>query len=125
MGTVYQAGNWIYTGTADSQGGHENGHVIRGREYAPRAVRKAGWKNNTVWLREHVDPNATPVEHVPKLRYLYPLDKGMRRQIAPLARPFPKPESSAFEPCDCGGRLDVPKTASRTVGAGRARLQVC
>lgn len=26
----------------------------------------------------------------PKLKYLYPLDRAMRKQIAPLAKPYPK-----------------------------------
>ena len=30
------------------------------------------------------------VDLLPKHKYLYPLDRAMRRQITPLAKPYPK-----------------------------------
>lgn len=109
-GGVYQAAGWTYTGTATSQGGYEPAHVVRGRLYHPRAVRKKGWKNNTLWLRENVDPDAQPVAHEPKHRYVFPLDRAMRRKVAKLAKPYPKTDRRpSYKPCGrCAPRLDVP-----------------
>ncbi len=87
LGTVYQAGGWFYLGTS------EQGYLkIHGQIVHPRTVydRYGPGGQSVPWLRANVDPNAGRVEMQPKLRYAYPLDKAMRRQLAPLARPYPK-----------------------------------
>lgn len=42
------------------------------------------------WARKILDPNATIIKGTAKHRYLYPLDRAMRRQIQKLAQPYPK-----------------------------------
>ncbi|MGD8501165.1 MAG: protein Mom, partial [Phycisphaerales bacterium] len=87
-GAIYQAGNWIYTG----QTGKDFRAIDRsGREWHSRQVSRTGVK------RQYGEARAVPrledCKIVPlegKHRYLYPLDRAMRRQIAPLAKPYPK-----------------------------------
>jgi hypothetical protein len=90
-GGIYQAGNWIYAGHATPQRYLE----IHGRLVHPRSMYGKfgpGAKPQSVtWLREHVDANARWVHQPPKHRYLMPLDRRMRRQVAALAQPYPVP----------------------------------
>jgi hypothetical protein len=87
IGAIYQATNWVYTGSKEYHMYRVNGIL-----YHPRSLySKYGVGGQSVpWLRSHVDENAARVTTPPKHRYLYPLDKAMRRQIAPLAQPYPK-----------------------------------
>lgn len=75
-GGIYQAGNWIYTGESNPV----IEHYIGGRW---RHTRGAYWqsKGTTVPTRE------TPGKH----RYLYPLDRAIRRRVQTLAVAFPAP----------------------------------
>ena len=88
IGGIYQAGNWIYVGeTPDSHLYKDS----RGRVWHQRQVSVTGVKPQYGELR-HV-PKIGECEKIPQLgkhRYLYPLDRAMRRQIAPLAQPYPK-----------------------------------
>jgi hypothetical protein len=87
VGTIYQAGGWLYLGTS------EQGYLkIHGRIVHPRTVydRYGRGGQSVPWLRENVDPKAERVEMAPKLRYVFPLDKAMRRQLEPQALPYPK-----------------------------------
>lgn len=74
-GRIYQAGNWIYAGISNSTTEYRLG----GRWVHTRG---AYW---------HPDRNdATPSRTVPgKYRYLYPLDKAMRRSLRKLSLPYP------------------------------------
>lgn len=87
VGTVYQAGGWIYLGGATQPYLKVLGQVVH-----PRSVYdKYGKGGQSVdWLRKHVDPSAQRVPMPPKLKYAMPLDKAMREQLAPLAKPYVK-----------------------------------
>ena len=63
--------------------------VVHGKRMHARSVSAAGWKQTVEWLREHVDPNAYGVPGSRKHRYVMPLDRAMRRQVAKLAQPYP------------------------------------
>ena len=87
VGTIYQAGNWIYAGR--SQAAEEyivNGKRRHGRSFS--ALKPAHL--TTKQALERMDPNHQVVMGSSKHRYLYPLDRAMRRQILPLAQPYPK-----------------------------------
>lgn len=86
-GGIYQATNWVYAGTFTAQ----NYIELRGELHHPRSLgAKYGVGGQSIpWLRKHVDPNARNVPQPPKHRYLMPLDRRMRRQIAKLAMPYP------------------------------------
>lgn len=78
-GGVYQAGNWIYSGTSNPV----IEYFIRGKW---RHVRGAYYEKN----------RATPTRtRKGKHRYLMPLDNDMRRRVQSLAKPYPKRVGSA------------------------------
>jgi len=85
VGGIYQAGNWIYAGAFDGDGGF----VIHGKIVHSRTVGSRGWKQSVEWIQKNIDPKCRKAETY-KHRYLMPLDDEMRKRIAPLAQPYPK-----------------------------------
>lgn len=97
-GGIYQAMNWIYTGETPSGYKYED---TTGRIWHQRQVSSSGWKLQYGEMRKvPVISECKKVFQPGKHRYLYPLDRAMRRQIEPLAQPYPK-------------RADVGKMESR------------
>lgn len=89
LGRIYQAGNWIYTGrSAPARVLVHRGKRLHRRHYtgstfgSPKATPPPG----SVWV-------SVPGKH----RYLYPLDKPMRRAIRKLALPYPQPADALAE----------------------------
>lgn len=82
-GTVYQAGNWIYTGETAPTVVYKD---MEGKLWHPRNVGKD--LNKVAIQRKRSQCKKT--KRPGKYRYLYPLDKAMRKQIEPLAQPYPK-----------------------------------
>ena len=83
-GGIYQAGNWIYTGQTSPA------VILKlpNGEYAdPRRFNGHG-HNKKKAVPEGSEEIKTPGKH----RYLYPLDQSIRRQVLPLAKPYPKRE---------------------------------
>ena len=79
VGAIYQAGNWLYVGKSNAQ-----------RECVKNGV--AVHKRTVVSVYGSIKgfaPSAIYWKH----KYLYPLDKAMRRRIEPLRQPYPKRES--------------------------------
>jgi hypothetical protein len=87
VGVIYQAGNWVYAGAS-----HHEWIRVHGRLVHPKSLHsKYGVGGQSIpWLRHNVDPRAERVPMPPKHRYLYPLDRAMRRFVTPLARPYPR-----------------------------------
>lgn len=86
-GGIYQAGNWIYAGASNSADEYIiNGERMHGRSVlARRNSSKTARETNTLtWARKHLDPNTVQICGSSKHRYLYPLDKPMRRKIEKL-----------------------------------------
>lgn len=87
VGTIYQATGWLYLGTS------KQSYIrVRGRIEHPRTLydRYGAHGQSIPWLRKHVDPNAERVPMAPKLKYVYPLDKVLRRELQEVALPYPK-----------------------------------
>lgn len=84
-GGIYQAGNWIYEGSKTDSNQKINGIVLHRRTVYSRYGR-----HDLEWIKDNIDPNAEWVNMPPKHKYLYPLDRAMRRQIESLAKPYPK-----------------------------------
>lgn len=80
VGGIYQAGNWIYTGTTKP----DVMYLSRGRFVHHRTATSRGSAKGLATL--HLPP---------KHRYLMPLDDDMRQRITPLAKPYPKRVRSA------------------------------
>lgn len=93
VGSIYQAGNWIYTGTSQPDRYYLDKH---GRKWHSRQCSASGMKPQYGVLRavpkiSECTKVATPGKH----RYVMPLDSEMRAKIAPLAKPYPKRVRSA------------------------------
>jgi hypothetical protein len=84
-GIIYQAMNWVYTGTQSAAWKMVNGEVVH-----PRSLYSRYGTHALSYLRTHVDPHSKLVRMPGKHKYLYPLDPEVRTRIAPLARPYPK-----------------------------------
>lgn len=88
LGSIYQAGNWVYSGISRSTPKYR---TRDGRVLHQRQVSKVGVKPQYGELR--IVPKFSECEilqQLDKYRYLYPLDDAMRRQIEPLRKPYPK-----------------------------------
>ena len=69
--------------------------MILGKLTHPRSIGAKGLVQNIHGARQ-IDTNATVVEVPGKHRYIMPLDDAMRKQIEPLAKPYPKREKQAM-----------------------------
>lgn len=85
-GGIYQAGNWIYTGKSASAVVYI--HKKTGKKYHARNVGKELWRHAKVVRPDECIKQKQEGKH----RYLYPLDKAMRRKIIKLAQPYPQAE---------------------------------
>lgn len=86
-GTIYQAGNWIYEGKRSKADGNL---VLFGKVTHRRTVGSKYGTSDLEWIRANVDPNAHVPRALPKHKYLFPLDRAMRRQVAKLYQPYPR-----------------------------------
>jgi hypothetical protein len=106
VGTLYQAGGWLYLGTS------EQSYIrVRGQIEHPRTLYdRFGPKGQSIpWLREHVDPRAERVPMAPKHKYVMPFEKKLRRELEGIALPYPK-----------RGRSDTSDTPGDQPGEGGA-----
>ncbi len=87
-GGIYQAGNWIYSGTS--------GTNFEWRLNGKRLNKRAYTGGNFGQPRMKVPHGAEKVSLPGKHRYLMPLDDEMRAKIAPLAKPYPKRPQQAM-----------------------------
>lgn len=86
LGTIYQADNWLYTGTTQSATFYE----IDGDVKHPRSVvAKYGTSSLDNLYRLLGQHRVAPVEMPGKHRYLYPLDDDIRERVESLAKPYP------------------------------------
>ena len=81
-GGIYQAGGWTYTGQSAAN--------FEWRLNGKRLNKRAYTGHNFGNPKMQVPTGATRVTLPGKHRYLMPLDAEMRKQIAPLAKPYPK-----------------------------------
>jgi hypothetical protein len=92
VGTIYQAMNWIYVGSSEPQRELRLAGVFMHKRSA-----SARWGTASPEKIRQIEPGID-IEYGPeewKHTYLLPLDKKMRRQIEPLAQPYPKREQHA------------------------------
>lgn len=74
VGGIYKAGNWVYTGESNSV----VEYFIDGR-----------WMHTRNAYHHPKRPTAQKRESPGKFRYVYPLDRPMRRKVSVLALPYP------------------------------------
>ena len=88
IGTLYQATNWMYTGITNVD--TVSAFIIHGKKMHPKSVYSKGWKQSLLWLRENVDPNTKEFITKGKHKYVYPMNKVMRKRLELLNVPYPK-----------------------------------
>lgn len=103
-GTIYQAGNWTYTGqTAPSE---------EWRTASGKRLNKRGFTGvNFGRPRAEVPTGAVCVPVPGKLRYVYAFDETWRARLAALATPYPKrvgPSGPAGNPPAVDGAAPIP-----------------
>lgn len=88
VGAIYQATNWIYVGHTPVM----QRVLINGKFVHPRTIDSA---NHTGKTRVEYLKGISGVKKTVDLgkhKYLMPLDRKMRKQLLPLAKPYPKKE---------------------------------
>lgn len=111
-GIIYQATNWIYTGSTIS---HDKLYIVDGKRTHPMTLRDMGITNPTRWAKENGIQTVKPFE---KHRYFFLVGtKGQKRKmLSALAYPvvglYPKTEKSMY---DDGPEINVPSEAQRSL----------
>lgn len=96
-GIVYQATNWLYTGSTVS---HDKAYIIDGARVHPMTLRDRGITNPTAWAKENAIEMVKP--H-PKHRYFYLIGnkyekKAMLEQLRyPVIQMYPKCEQVRYD----------------------------
>lgn len=88
LGTIYQAGNWAYTGQSAAVPLYRSPD---GKYIHDRACSQSGYKRQfgrTVRVLKRSDLER--IAQQPKWRYMYPLDAAMRASLAQYTQPYPK-----------------------------------
>jgi len=127
IGTLYQAGNWAYLGTATGRFLRVNGERLHTRSCYQR------WRSSSLaWLRAHIDPDATAEPEVVKHKYAWAFDRQVRRRLSRMARPYPRAvkESQATRPVahregHVRSVLTAPMTSSASCDRRRKSTGIC
>lgn len=83
-GGIYQATNWVYSGSVSM-----DACIVNGQKMHRKSIySKYGF--NSVTKLNAIGVKAEWCKGLPKHRYLMALDKEMKKQIEPLAKPYPK-----------------------------------
>jgi hypothetical protein len=119
-GGIYQAGNWIFTGKTpvDVKFLHrKTGKLLHSRVVSSSGIKVQFGKATRV-------PRPAECDQIPllgKYRYVYPLDKQIRRKVSRLAQPYPSAveASTVTRPSSAReGWVQLPATApSNKAGA--------
>lgn len=88
IGVIYQATNWLYIG----EYANERGIMLHGKLKHRRSVGKKYGTSTLSWLKEHVDPEAEVIKGKTKIKYIYPLDKWVKKAVINKSKPYPKKE---------------------------------
>jgi hypothetical protein len=105
-GIVYQATNWLYTGSTKS---HDKAYIVDGERVHPMTLRDRGITSPAKWAKENGIETVPPM---PKHRYFYLC--GSKRQKARMLKKLKYPVVSEYPKCDQsryddGEKLSVPR----------------
>jgi hypothetical protein len=87
FGTIYQATNWIFTGSCNEN--TRTGFIINGKKVHNKSLYGMGKKQNLQGARE-IDINATEFISKGKLKYIYPLHNSILPLCNRLKKDYPK-----------------------------------
>ena len=100
LGTIYQATNWVFVGNK-YENSTDSSWIINGKRYHGRIIsdwvkEKGGLHglSRKEFLQKYYDKNAVEFVTKGKRKYLFPLDKAMKKQIEPLRKPYPKTDEN-------------------------------
>ncbi len=113
-GGIYQAGNWIYTG----ESGRTIEFYVRGRWRHVRGAYHEMRAMGFTYSADKLDPELAKRARITrgKYRYVYPLDRPMRRRALRASEPYPAPAATLVErrdPSRDAGRFDPALAASQ------------
>lgn len=106
-GGIYQAMNWLYSGTSlpSTMWRNAAGELLHGRVVSSTGVNRQFGTLKRVTRQDECEKVIVPGKH----RYLLPLDRAMRRQLASLVQPYPHPAGEVSmgdtEPTGLGGQV--------------------
>lgn len=94
IGYVYQATNFLYCGAAKA---HDKEYLIDGQWVHAKVLTNRGISAPSQWAKE----NGIQVKHPkPKHRYIYFVDKSLRKHLKYPVEPYPKGNSERYECVD-------------------------
>lgn len=64
--------------------GKQGAYLIHGERLHPKMVKEYGWRPSVLWLREHIDEQATQFDKQAKDTWLYPMTEQMKKRIKTL-----------------------------------------
>jgi len=98
-GIIYQATNWIYTGTS-MLNKTDSSWVVKGKRYHGRVisdwVKSKGGLNGLTrkeFIQKYYDKNAYEYVTKGKIKYIFSLDKNLLSMCKKLAKPYPKKQA--------------------------------
>lgn len=110
-GTIYQAGNWIYSGRTSPSAEY----YYKGKRLHSRQVSSKGYNVQQGKVRKTIRPSqCNVVKTEGKYRYLMPLDKTTKKQVVLLSKEYPKcgesidGDASGVQPEDGGSSPTSP-----------------
>jgi hypothetical protein len=103
-GIIYQATNWIYTGTS-MENTTDSSWIVKNKRYHGRIisdwVKSKGGLNGLSrkeFINKYYDKNATEYITKGKIKYIYPLDKSLIPLCKSLSKPYPKKHAAEVLP---------------------------
>ena len=113
LGTIYQATNWIYTGETAKTGSFFliDGRKIHSRTARAVAIAAFGTSTPETISKAYHAKDFEYFRSAGKRKYLYPLDRRIRKRILPLAKPYPKNED--WTPIDYRAQRAAKKAAKQ------------
>ena len=97
-GGIYQATNWVYEGKTTSA----RYFVINGKKTHTKSMHSkykdkyADYVASIDWVKKYIDKNAIVYYDEGKHKYLFPLDKEMKKQVGKLKKPYPKGQEKEY-----------------------------
>lgn len=64
--------------------GRQGAYIVKGERLHPKTVKQYGWRQSVLWLREHIDSEATQFDRQAKDIWLYPMTEQMKQRITAL-----------------------------------------
>lgn len=91
IGSIYQAGNWLYTGESKM-----DALIVNGKKTHRKTI-YSQYGYNSIERLKATGLDVEWADGKPKYKYLMPLDDDMRKQIEPLRKPYPKKPCAGSE----------------------------